>query len=124
MVLRIRLARFGNARNPVYNIVLAQAKSARGKKPIEVLGTYNPIPQMPLATRDTPEFLPTGEKLVPKKIKDIKLDTARTKYWLGVGAQPTEPVEKLFSLVSSSSSSSLSPGAKRNGTCLVFGRME
>ncbi|KAL2396885.1 hypothetical protein ABEF93_004356 [Exophiala dermatitidis] len=99
MVLRIRLARFGTTRNPIYNIVLAQAKSARGKKPIEVLGTYNPIPQTPLATPHTPEFFENGEKFVPKKIKDIKLDTARTKYWLGVGAQPTEPVEKLLSLI-------------------------
>lgn len=103
MVLRIRLARFGTTRTPVYNIILAQAKSARGKKPIEVLGTYNPIPQTPLATPDAPEFLPTGERFAPKKYKDIKLDTARTKYWLGVGAQPTEPVEKLFTLVSSRS---------------------
>ncbi|EXJ78728.1 30S ribosomal protein S16 [Capronia coronata CBS 617.96] len=99
MVLRIRLARFGTARKPVYNIILAQAKSARGKKPIEVLGTYNPIPQEPLATPDTPEFLPTGERFTSKKIKDVQLDMVRTKYWLGVGAQPTEPVEKLFSLI-------------------------
>ncbi|KAI1623288.1 30S ribosomal protein S16 [Exophiala viscosa] len=99
MVLRIRLARFGTKRKPVYNIVLAQAKSARGKKPIEVLGTYNPIPQLPLATPDTPEFLPHGEKFVPKKFKDIQLDSLRTKYWLGVGAQPTEPVAKLLHLI-------------------------
>ena len=100
MVLRIRLARFGNKRNPVYNIVLAQAKSGRSNKPLEVLGTYNPIPQLPLAIADTPEFLPSGEKYVPKKYKDVKLDMLRTKYWLGVGAQPTEPVEKLLCLVS------------------------
>lgn len=113
MVLRIRLARFGNARKPVYNIVLAQAKSARGNKPIEVLGTYNPIPQMPLATPDTPDVLPTGEKFVPKKFKDIKLDTARTKYWLGVGAQPTEPVEKLLTLLGLIEPKPSSPRAKR-----------
>lgn len=101
MVLRIRLARFGNKRQPVYNIVLAQGKSGRDKKPMEVLGTYNPIPQTPLATADTPEFLPSGERFKPKRFKDIHLDSARTRYWLGVGAQPTEPVEKLLKLVSS-----------------------
>lgn len=100
MVLRIRLARFGTKRRPIYNIVLAQAKSARGKKPIEVLGTYNPIPQTPLATLDTPEFLPDGTKFAPKRQKDVQLDLARTRYWLGVGAQTTEPVGKLLRLVS------------------------
>ncbi len=107
MVLRIRLARFGTKRAPVYNIVLAQAKSARGKKPIEVLGTYDPIPRIPLASPgDTP--LPAADGVStsasvatpPKRYKDIKLDTARTKYWLGVGAQPTEPVAKLLNMVS------------------------
>ncbi|OQU97313.1 hypothetical protein CLAIMM_03261 [Cladophialophora immunda] len=99
MVLRIRLARFGTKRKPIYNIVLAQAKSGRDNKPMEVLGTYNPIPQAPLATPDTPEFLESGEKYVPKRLKDIQLDTARTRYWLGVGAQPTEPVGKLLRLI-------------------------
>ncbi|KAH0846124.1 hypothetical protein AYO21_10095 [Fonsecaea monophora] len=99
MVLRIRLARFGTKRKPIYNIVLAQAKSGRDKKPMEVLGTYNPMPQAPLATPDTPELLESGEKYMPKKMKDIQLDTARTRYWLGVGAQPTEPVGKLLRLI-------------------------
>jgi small subunit ribosomal protein S16 len=100
MVLRIRLARFGTKRKPIYNIILAQAKSGRDKKPMEVLGTYNPIPQAPLANPDTPELLEDGTKFVPKKQKDVQLDLARTRYWLGVGAQPTEPVEKLLRLVS------------------------
>lgn len=100
MVLRIRLARFGTKGKPVYNIVLTQAKTARNSKPMEVLGTYNPIPQTPLASSHTPEFNAEGDKFRPKKYKDIKLDTVRTKYWLGVGAQPTEPVEKLLCMVS------------------------
>jgi len=33
--------------------------------------------------------------------KDIKLDITRAKYWVGVGAQPTEPVWRLLSLVRS-----------------------
>jgi len=99
MAVRIRLARFGTKRKPVYNIVVAQAKSARDSKPMEVLGTYNPIPQTPLASPETPEYLPTGEKFAPKKFKDVKLDSSRTKYWLGVGAQPSEPVAKLLCLI-------------------------
>jgi len=53
---------------------------------MEVLGTYNPIPQ--------PD--PEGEG---RPFKDIKLDKSRAKYWLGVGAQPSEPAWKLLSMV-------------------------
>lgn len=60
---------------------------------MEVLGTYDPIPKVPLASADEPEGY------VPKKYKDIQLDTSRTKYWLGVGAQPSDTVWKMLSLV-------------------------
>ena len=104
MVVRIRLARFGRTRQPIYNIVVSQARSARGSKPMEVLGTYDPLPRVPLASNSTPATMrnAAGEEVpfVPKKYKDIQLDTSRTKYWLGVGAQPSEPVEKLLCMVS------------------------
>jgi len=61
-------------------------RTARNSKPMEVLGTYNPIPQ--------PD--PEGEG---RPFKDIKLDISRAKYWLGVGAQPSEPAWKLLSMV-------------------------
>ncbi|KAF2104117.1 ribosomal protein S16 [Rhizodiscina lignyota] len=93
MVVRIRLARFGKRNNPFYNIVVAQSKSGRNKKPMEVLGTFDPIPkESPPGERGEP-----GEKA--RLVKDIRLDTARTKYWLGVGAQPSEPVWKLLSIL-------------------------
>ncbi len=68
---------------------------------MEVLGTYDPRPQVPLAT-DVADAIDevTGLPIQPKKYKDIQLDQSRTKYWLGVGAQPSEPVERLLSLVS------------------------
>lgn len=87
MVLKIRLARFGRRRAPFYNIVVAQARTARNSKPLEVLGTYDPIPKAPI----------DGEG---KPFKDIKLDSARAKYWLGVGAQPSDPAWRLLSMVS------------------------
>jgi small subunit ribosomal protein S16 len=62
-------------------------RTARNSKPIEVLGTYDPIPKPP---KD-------GEG---KPFKDIKLDTARARYWLGVGAQPSDPAWRLLSMVS------------------------
>ncbi|CAO1596790.1 37S ribosomal protein S16, mitochondrial [Xanthoria calcicola] len=86
MVLKIRLARFGKRNAPFYNIVVAQARTARNSKPLEVLGTYDPVPKPP----------PSGEG---KAIKDIKLDTSRAKYWLGVGAQPSDPAWRLLSMI-------------------------
>ncbi|EKV12606.1 Ribosomal protein S16 [Penicillium digitatum] len=90
MVLRIRLARFGNKHNPFYNIVVAQARSARGAKPLEVIGTYNPIPKRPTNLYD--------ENTEARPYKEIALDRSRAKYWLGVGAQPSDPVWKLMGM--------------------------
>lgn len=66
-------------------------RSARNSKPLEVIGTYNPIPKKPT---EVPE-----EAKAPKPFKDIALDSSRAKYWLGVGAQPSDPVWRLLSLV-------------------------
>ncbi|CAD6443894.1 a625760c-f1cc-4517-9673-09ed24537b3d [Sclerotinia trifoliorum] len=85
MVVRIRLARFGRKRQPIYNIVVAQARSARNSLPIEVLGTYDPQPKLPA----------DGEG---QKFKDIRLDSLRAKYWLGVGAQPSKTAWRLLSM--------------------------
>jgi ribosomal protein S16 len=54
----------------------------------EKAGTYDPIPKAPI----------DGEG---KRWKDIKLDSARAKYWLGVGAQPSDPAWRLLSMVCS-----------------------
>jgi len=68
------------------------------------IGTYDPIPKP----------APFGEG---KKFKDVKLDSARTKYWLGVGAQPSDPAWRLLSLVGLSLYSSF-----RYGDCGWMGR--
>ncbi|KAL4817145.1 ribosomal protein S16 domain-containing protein [Aspergillus spinulosporus] len=91
MVVRIRLARFGNKHQPFYNIVVAQARSARNSKPIEVIGTMNPIPQRPTNLSDE-------EARNARPYKEISLDRSRAKYWLGVGAQPSDTVWRLLSL--------------------------
>lgn len=93
MVLRLRLARVpgpegAKRHRPIYNIVLAQARSARDSKPMEVLGTYDPIPKQ----------LPGAEK-GDRKTKDVQVDVSRTKYWLGVGAQPSDTVWRLLAMV-------------------------
>ena len=94
MVLRLRLSRVstpGGAKrhHPRYNIVLAHAQTARDSKPLEVLGTYNPIPE-----------LPVGAEPGDRKVKDVKVDVSRCAYWLGVGAQPSDTVWRLLSMVS------------------------
>ncbi|KAL7273686.1 37S ribosomal protein S16, mitochondrial [Rhizina undulata] len=85
MVVKLRLARFGKAHAPVYNIVVAQARTARNSKPIEVIGTYDPIPKPPIDGNGKP-------------FKEIQLDIDRAKYWLGVGAQPSDPMQRLLSI--------------------------
>ncbi|KAL2351395.1 ribosomal protein S16 domain-containing protein [Cryomyces antarcticus] len=92
MVVKIRLARFGKRNAPFYNIVVAHARTARNSKPIEVLGTYDPIPKEPRESEAGNE----GQK---RKFKDIKLDTVRAKYWLGVGAQPSDPIWRILAMI-------------------------
>ncbi|RKU40133.1 37S ribosomal protein S16, mitochondrial [Coniochaeta pulveracea] len=87
MVVKIRLARFGRVNQPFYNIVVAHARTARNSRPLEVIGTYDPIPK-----KDT--YDDSG-----KLHKDIKLDVLRAKYWIGVGAQPTETAWRLLSML-------------------------
>lgn len=86
-LVRIRLSRFGRKHAPVYNIVVTNSHKATHTKPIEVIGTYNPIPR-PLTHKEI------KKGVVPTK--DIELDFQRTKYWIGVGAQPSETVIKLL----------------------------
>ncbi|KAK1569743.1 ribosomal protein S16 [Colletotrichum navitas] len=98
MVVRIRLARFGRVNQPFYNIVVSQARTARNSKPIEVIGTYDPVPK-----RDPYDA-------TTKPHKDIRLDSLRARYWIGVGAQPTDTVWRLLSMVGI-----LEPKYKPNG---------
>lgn len=73
MSLKIRLARGGSHKRPFYRIVVADSRRARDGRFVEKIGTYNP--------------------LVEKSHPDhVVLKTERAKYWLSVGAQPTERV--------------------------------
>ncbi|KAJ2339109.1 hypothetical protein GGH91_004597 [Coemansia sp. RSA 2671] len=78
MAVRIRFARHGLRNRPMFHIVAMNARSKRDGKPLETLGAFNPHPNM------------------EEKAKHITLDFARTKYWLGVGAQPTDGVRFLL----------------------------
>lgn len=76
MAVKIRLKRLGMIRNPQYRIVVADARTKRDGRAIEEIGLYHP-------------------KENPSRI-EVKSD--RVQYWLGVGAQPTDPVLKILKL--------------------------
>lgn len=77
MSLKIRLSRGGAKKRPFYRIVVADSRKPRDGRFIERLGTYNPM-----VPRDHPERLVLKEE--------------RIKYWLGVGAKPTDRVARFF----------------------------
>jgi len=78
MSLRIRLSRGGAKKRPYYRIVVADSRKARDGRYIERLGTYNPM-----VAKDDPERLTTNDE--------------RIKYWLGVGALPSDRVARFLS---------------------------
>ena len=70
MAVKIKLLRLGKIRAPYYRIVVADARTRRGGRAIETIGKYHP--------KTNPSF--------------IEVDSERAQYWLGVGAQPPDPV--------------------------------
>ena len=78
MSLRIRLSRGGAKKRPFYRIVVADSRKPRDGRYIERLGTYNPM-----VAKDHPDRL--------------NFDDERIKYWLGVGARPSERVTRFLS---------------------------
>ena len=73
MAVAIRLSRGGAKKRPYYRIVVSDSRSPRDGKYLEQIGTYNP-----LLAKDSPER--------------VKLNEDRAKYWLGVGAKPSDRV--------------------------------
>jgi len=76
-MVKIRLRRTGKTKQPSYRLVVADSRSPRDGKFIEIIGHYNPIRQ--------------------PKVLEVKADRAR--YWLSVGAQPSEIAAKLLQRV-------------------------
>ena len=74
MAVKIKLQRLGKIRNAQYRVVIADARTRRDGAVIENIGIYHP--------KEEPSL--------------IKIDSERAQYWLGVGAQPTEPVLALL----------------------------
>lgn len=76
MAVKIKLKRLGKIREPYYRIVVADARTKRDGRAIEEIGRYHP-------------------KLEPSL---IQVDSERAQYWLSVGAQPTESVQRLLTI--------------------------
>ena len=73
-MVKLKLARFGAKKKPFYRIVAADSRGKRDGRFIELLGTYDPRIDPPA----------------------VVLKDDRVKYWLSVGAQPTDTVRSLF----------------------------
>ncbi|HHK75160.1 MAG TPA: 30S ribosomal protein S16 [Rhizobiales bacterium] len=77
MALKIRMSRAGAKKRPYYRIVVADVRSPRDGRFIERVGSHNP--------------------LLPKDHEDrVKLDEERIKYWLSVGAKPSDRVNRFL----------------------------
>src|SRR5262245_37444309 len=77
MAVSLRLSRGGAKKRPYYRIVAADSRSARDGKYLEQIGTYNP-----LLAKDDPAR--------------VKLNEDRARYWLSVGAQPSDRVARFL----------------------------
>jgi small subunit ribosomal protein S16 len=74
VAVRMRLTRVGSKKNPIYRVVVADSRSPRDGRFIEIVGRYNP--QTDPST--------------------IELDEAKVTEWLGKGAQPSDAVARLI----------------------------
>ena len=74
MSVRVRLTRVGSKKNPVWRVVVADQRSPRDGRVIELVGRYNPQTEP----------------------SEIVLDTERIQHWIDRGAQPTDTVKRLM----------------------------
>jgi small subunit ribosomal protein S16 len=74
MPVKIRLARHGAKKRPFYRVVVANSESKRDGSFLEIVGTYNPVPEP----------------------AQVTLKDERIRYWLGEGATPTATVKNLI----------------------------
>ena len=74
MAVSIRLRRMGTTRRPAYRVVVADSRSPRDGRFIEILGHYNPLTEPPT----------------------VKIDREKVQAWISKGAQPSNTVKKLI----------------------------
>ena len=74
MSVRMRLTRIGGKKDPVWRVVVADQRSPRDGRVIEIIGHYN--------AQTNPST--------------IKVDEERVREWLSRGAEPTDSVRKIL----------------------------
>jgi small subunit ribosomal protein S16 len=74
VAVKLRLTRIGSKKNPIYRVVVADSRSPRDGRFIEIVGRYNP--------QTSPST--------------IELDGEKIDEWIAKGAQPTDPVKRLI----------------------------
>ncbi len=74
MAVSIRLRRIGSNRRPAYRVVVADSRSPRDGRFIEIIGHYNPLTSPPT----------------------VDLDRAKAETWIAKGAQPSNTIKKLL----------------------------
>lgn len=74
MSVKIRLTRHGAKKRPFYRIVVADSKCPRDGRYLEIVGTYNPLPDS----------------------VEVTLKSERIKYWMGQGAIASDTVKSLL----------------------------
>jgi small subunit ribosomal protein S16 len=74
VAVKIRLLRMGKIRNPQYRIVVADSRTKRDGRAIEYVGIYQP--------KEHPSIM--------------QVKSERVQYWLSVGAQPSEAVQRIL----------------------------
>ena len=76
MAVRLRLTRVGGKKNPIWRVVVADQRSPRDGRFIDVIGTYN--------AQTSPST--------------VTLDEDKVRGWIAKGAQPTDQVRKLMKI--------------------------
>lgn len=74
MAVRIRLRRIGKKKQPQYRLIVAESSAPRDGRFIEIIGHYNPRVDPPAIT----------------------VNEERARYWVGVGAQPTDTARSIL----------------------------
>jgi small subunit ribosomal protein S16 len=77
VAVSIRLRRTGTTKRPTYRVVVADSRSPRDGRFIEIIGHYNPLSDPPT----------------------VKIDRARAQAWIAKGAQPSNTVKRLMQRV-------------------------
>ena len=74
MAVKIRLTRLGDKKSPFYRVIVADSRSPRDGKYIDLIGTYNPLTNP----------------------AEIKIDNEKARAWIKNGAQPTDTARNLL----------------------------